>query len=230
MIDWRNKMNMYEYEQKRETLFAEWKEEQSKEPDESYAKYGAENVSKVSFIYDGIVCPETFESQEERILFISKESNYGGADKNYEFCASGNDFWLKNVYFRTKSETMFSQRLSLLSNAIINNDFITINKNHESLGKVSFINLNKRGGYSQSYWKTIREYTKTYGKYIAREIDIINPTLIVCCGKWLKYYLEKFVVAPNRYKIIEVYHPSYYVKSDADHLKKLKEELNKEQK
>lgn len=218
---------MHEYEQKIETLFSEWKEEQTKEFSDSYAKYGAKNVSKYSFIYDGIVCPEIFENQNERILFISKESNYGGADKDYEFCASGDDFWLRNVYFGNCSETMFSQRLSLLSNAIINNDFISINKNHKSLEKVCFINLNKRGGYSQSYWKTIREYTKTYGKYIAREINIINPTLIVCCGKWLKYYLEKFVVEPNKYKIIEVYHPSYYIKSDADHLKKLEEELNR---
>lgn len=218
-------MNIYDYEQLLDDLFSDWKEEQEKEPIEAYNKYGAKNVSKNSFIYDGIVCSEVFENQKERILFISKESNYGGTDTDYEFCASGNDFWLRNVYFKKSAETMFSQRLSLLSNAIFNNDFVNINKTHDVLGKISFINLNKRGGYSQSYWKTIREYTKTYGNYIAREIAVINPTLIVCCGKWLKYYLEEFVVDSDKYKVIEVYHPSYFIKSDIEHLKKLEKEI-----
>lgn len=220
-------MDVHEYEKKREVLFSEWKATQAKEPDKSYEKYGAKSVSKLSFIYDGIVCYEEFEKQQKRILFISKESNYGGSDTDYEFCASDDDFWLRNVYSQTCSETMFSQRLSLLANAIINNDFCNINKCNNVLGKISFINLNKRGGYSKSYWKTIREYTRNYGSFISRQIEEINPTLIICCGKRLKYYLEKFVPNAEKYKIIEVYHPSFYIKSDIDHLKRLKEEINR---
>ncbi len=220
-------MNTYEYEKRLEILFGEWKAVQAEETDESYAKYGAPNVSKHSFIYDGVVCYEEFKKEPQKILFISKESNYGGANTDYEFCASGVDFWLRNVYSGACSETMFSQRLSLLANAIINEDFCNVNKCHRVLGKVGFINLNKRGGYSKSYWKTIREYTRIYGDFVSREIEEINPTLIVCCGKWLKYYLEKFVPNAERYKIIEVYHPSFYIKSDLEHLKKLEEELNK---
>ena len=73
---------------------------------------------------------------------------------------------------------MFSKRLAMLVNAIKLNDYMSIDKNHEGLKEVAFINLNKRGGYSYCIWETLDEYVKQYAEYIEKEIQLISPDIL----------------------------------------------------
>ena len=116
---------------------------------------------------------------------------------------------------------MFLNRLAMFANAIYSLDFERVNKCHDVLNKVAFMNLNKRGGLSGSKWKTISGYTQKYACFIKREIDMVEPDIIICCGSGLKHLLEEIGVSSPKYTIIEVYHPSYRI-SNKRHLEKLK--------
>lgn len=208
-------MTEQEYEKSISDLFEKWIKEQKSEPN-----YDNTDVDIGSFTFDGAISPEDYFSSKERILFISKESNLGQGKKFQ------NEFWLKNVYENKSKETQFSKRLSMAANAIYNHDFINPNKSHDVLKFAAFMNLNKRGGHSRCNTETLKKYISTYKDRIIEEIEILNPTVIVCAGRCLKWYLEEIVALDKKHKIIEIYHPSYYIKSDVEHLKKLEEEIN----
>ena len=214
------------YYQEIENLFAEWQARQQKEPYEEYLKYGAPEIAKDSFTYDGIIDPPVYAKQDTKYLFISKESNIENKNGPRPFRADGDIFWLRDVCFQKQkpsifSKSIFSNRLAMFANAIYSLDFERVNKCHDILNKVAFMNLNKRGGLSESKRKTIRKYTKKYAGFIKREIDMIKPDIIICCGSGLRDLLGEIGICSPRYTIIEVYHPSYRI-SNKRHLEKLK--------
>lgn len=212
------------YSQEIENLFAEWQALQQKESNEEYL--GAPEIAKDSFTYDGIINPFEYAKQDTKYLFISKESNIKNKNDPCPFRANGDIFWLRDVCFQKQkpsifSKSIFSNRLAMFANAIYSLDFERVNKCHDILNKVAFMNLNKRGGLSGSKGKTIPEYTKKYAGFIKREIDMIKPDIIICCGSGLRDLLGEIGICSPRYTIIEVYHPSYRI-SDKRHLEKLK--------
>lgn len=214
------------YSQEIENLFAEWQALQQKESYEEYLKYGASEIAKDSFTYDGVINPPEYVKQDTKYLFISKESNIENKEGQCPFRSDGDIFWLRDVCFQKQkpsifSKSIFSNRLAMFANAIYSLDFERVNKCHDILNKVAFMNLNKRGGLSESIPKTIPEYTKKYAGFIKREIDMIKPDIIICCGSGLRDLLGEIGICSPRYTIIEVYHPSYRI-SNKRHLEKLK--------
>lgn len=207
------------YSQEIENLFAEWQALQQKESNEEYL--GAPEIAKDSFTYDGIINPFEYAKQDTKYLFISKESNIKNKNDPCPFRADGDIFWLRDVCFHKQKPKIFSNRLAMFANAIYSLDFERVNKCHDILNKVAFMNLNKRGGISESKRKTIPEYTKKYAGFIKREIDMIKPDIIICCGSGLRDPLGKIGICSPRYTVIEVYHPSYRI-SNKRHLEKLK--------
>ena len=244
------------YSQEIENLFAEWQARQQKEPYEEYLKYGAPEIAKDSFTYDGIIDPPVYAKQDTKYLFISKESNIENEKDQRPFRSDGDNFWLRDVCLQKEKPQIFSNRLAMFANAIYSLDFEHVNKCHDILNKVAFMNLNKRGGLSRSKPKTIPKdtqkyagfsgrrmqnnmirdeeynerkdrletipgYTNKYAGFIKREIDMIKPDIIICCGSGLRHLLGEIGICSPRYTVIEVYHPSYRI-SDKRHLEKLK--------
>lgn len=222
------------YSQEIENLFAEWQALQQKESNEEYL--GAPEIAKDSFTYDGIINPFEYAKQDTKYLFISKESNIKNKNDPRPFRADGDIFWLRDVCFHKQKPKIFSNRLAMFANAIYSLDFEHVNKCHDILNKVAFMNLNKRGGLSRSKPKTIpgythkskpkpipgyTQYTLKYAGFIKREIDMIKPDIIICCGSGLRDLLGEIGICSPRYTIIEVYHPSYRI-SNKRHLEKLK--------
>lgn len=209
------------YSQEIENLFAEWQAMQQKESYEEYLKYGAPEIAKDSFTYDGVINPPEYAKQVTKYLFISKESNIENEKNQRPFRSDGDNFWLRDVCLQKEKPSIFSKRLAMFANAIYSPDFERVNKCHDILNKVAFMNLNKRGGLSGSKWKTISGYTQKYAGFIKREIDMIKPDIIICCGSGLRDLLGKIGICFPRYTVIEVCHPSYR-KSDKFHLERLK--------
>ena len=93
------------------------------------------------------------------------------------------------------------------------------------------MNLNKRGGFDSCDEKVLKEYTERYGLFIAKEIALIDPEVIICCGSGVGALVEdtvnqwKEVAHINCKIIIRVPHPrarnSYHNK-----LMKMKENVN----
>lgn len=203
-------------------LFEEWKEAHSCE---EKTEYLGPSIPKNVFLPDGIIDEEKFDKQELKVLFVAKEANWYQADENPELSKPVETmFWHRRVAFDEVPKTMFSYRLSMLTNALLSkeeNRFTKVDKTHEGLQSVAVINLNKRGGYSYCVWETLNTYVAKYQDYIRREIELISPDMIVCCGYDVKWLIDEYSLAPNVDEVIWIYHPSYFAISDPDYLKQL---------
>lgn len=223
-------MTAEDYRKEIAELFEKWKKEQTIETDEDYNSYKFENVSKTSFLPDGIIDAEKYFSASKKVLFIAKEANWGGNNTENEVNGTNSDFWLQSVVNNTGAyagkETNFSKGLAMLYNAYITNSFDSPDYSHNGLKNCAFINLNKRGGYSFCSYPTLVGYVERYGKYIAEQIDLINPDIIICCGIALVDIVKQHTKPSCPAKIIGVYHPSYYGISKLAHLKMFECALN----
>lgn len=202
-------------------LFDSWKKAHAAEGDTGYICGG---VPKTVFLPDGIIDETQFAAKSEKVLFIGKEANWfkpeDSAEKSEEN-ANRIMFWHREVAFGRTQETMFSKRLSMLSNAYFSGDYTTVNKDHKVLQAVAFLNLNKRGGFSYCEWDTLESYVSRYRDYISKEIDLISPTTIICCGDGVRWLLNKYIIIPANSKVFTVSHPSYFALSDLEYLSQL---------
>ena len=208
-----------------EKLFDEWRKRHISED------YSNDKISKNNFIPDGIIDEASYMQSPKKILFIAKEAaclkEENTIEENFE-AAQNDGFWCRRVVLgEEKRGTGFSSGLALLANAILNENFETPQKNLSVLRYVAFMNINKRGGFTECKTK-LSDYAKNYKDLIDREIKIISPDIIVCCGMGVRGRLSG-VDSCKSLPVLEVYHPSARYKTDTDRLKKLEDELKNAQ-
>lgn len=207
-----------------EKLFDEWRKRHISED------YSNDKISKNNFIPDGIIDEASYMQSPKKILFIAKEAacldktEKTTAEENFE-TAQKDGFWCRRVVFgEEESGTRFSSGLALLANAILNENFETPEKDISALRYVAFMNINKRGGFTECKTKLLRDYAQNYKDLIDREIKIISPDIIVCCGSGVRTCLSN-IDSCKSVPVLEVYHPSYWFVKDTDKLKKLEDEF-----
>lgn len=207
-----------------EKLFEEWQERHESE------NCSSENISKSNFIPDGIIDEASYMQSPKKILFIAKEAaclkEENTIEKNFE-TAQNDGFWCRRVVLGEEGGTRFSSGLALLANAILNENFETPEKDISALRYVAFMNINKRGGFTECE-TDLDAYVEKYEDLIDREIKIISPDIIVCCGMGVRDCLS-VVDSCKSLPVLEVYHPSARYKTDTDRLKKLEDELKNAQ-
>lgn len=204
-----------------EKLFDEWRKRHISED------YSNNEISKNNFIPDGIIDEASYMQSPTKILFIAKEAaclkEENTIEKNFE-TAQNDDFWCRRVVLgEEKRGTGFSSGLALLANAILNENFETPEKDISALRYVAFMNINKRGGFTECKTK-LSDYAENYKDLIDREIKIISPDIIVCCGSDVRTCLSN-IDSCKSVPVLEVYHPSYWFVKDTDKLKKLEDEF-----
>lgn len=208
-----------------EKLFEEWQERHESE------NCSSENISKSNFIPDGRIDEASYMQSPKKILFIAKEAaclkKGNTIEKNFEI-AQNDGFWCRRVVLGEEGGTRFSSGLALLANAILNENFETPEKDISALRYVAFMNINKRGGFTSCQTRRLAAYVKKYKDLIDREIRIISPDIIVCCGMGVRGRLSG-VDSCKSLPVLEVYHPSARYKTDTDRLKKLEDELKNAQ-
>ena len=208
-----------------EKLFEEWQERHESE------NCSSENISKSNFIPDGIIDEASYMQSPKKILFIAKAAaclkKGNTIEKNFEI-AQNDGFWCRRVVLGEEGGTRFSSGLALLANAILNENFETPEKDISALRYVAFMNINKRGGFTSCQTRRLAAYVKKYKDLIDREIRIISPDIIVCCGMGVRGRLSG-VDSCKSLPVLEVYHPSARYKTDTDRLKKLEDELKNAQ-
>lgn len=84
------------------------------------------------------------------------------------------------------------------------------------------MNINKRGGFAECNKQTLYNYYNKYKENILKEIEIINPSVIVFCAGNKTIYDDLKENVNCKY-IIDMYHPSYRYWS----IEKFKEEFEK---
>ena len=212
-------------------LFEEWRKRHISEDYSndkiSKNKISKNKISKNNFIPDGIIDEASYMQSPKKILFIAKEAaclkEENTIEENFEI-AQNDGFWCRRVVLgEEKRGTSFSSGLALLANAILNENFETPEKDISALRYVAFMNINKRGGFTEC--KTdLPGYVEIYKDLIDREIKIISPDIIVCCGSGVRDCLSN-VDSCKSVPVLEVYHPSYWLVKDTDKLKKLEDEF-----
>ena len=214
-----------------EKLFDEWRKRHISE-DYSNDKISKNKISKNNFIPDGIIDEASYMQSPKKILFIAKEAacidktEKTTAEENFE-AAQKDGFWCRRVVLEGEGGTRFSSGLALLANAILNENFETPEKDISALRYVAFMNINKRGGFTECE-TDLDAYVEKYKDLIDREIKIISPDIIVCCGSDVRDCLSG-VDSCKSLPVLEVYHPSARYKTDTDRLKKLEDELKNAQ-
>lgn len=173
-----------------EKLFDEWRKRHISEDYSndkiSKNKTSKNKISKNNFIPDGIIDEASYMQSPKKILFIAKEAaclkKGNTIEENFE-TAQNDGFWCRRVVLgEEKRGTGFSSGLALLANAILNENFETPEKDISALRYVAFMNINKRGGFTECKTDLLRDYAQNYKDLIDREIKIISPDIIVCCG------------------------------------------------
>lgn len=186
--------------------------------DKLFIDWNKQYEKSENFVKDGIINEELFDEARIKILFITKEPN----DPKKE----GTDFrewWNKEVYYG------FSYRISEWAYGILNNfpkyDSIWP-KNDDSIAKkaiqsIAFMNVKKSGGTGSSDKNTINKYIERDKEFIDRQIEIIDPEVIIIGMSWastvdllfpdLKWTKSGYAINLARFKkskVIDFYHPS----------------------
>jgi hypothetical protein len=229
-------------------LFSLWREAQGKEPEgkclgegkrigtfprkklskKEYETpvYKTETSFKDSFCPDGITSEAGHESSANRcqVLFILKESNVVDEDGYITKGNDNNKFWFNDAVENSERKK-YAGRFQLVIQRLIETQGLK-QKDSKLYG---YMNLNKRGGYGTTDDKALAAYMQEYQSFIRKQIFLLSPKFIVCCGNYELLRKELFKTAehnasvsiyPQQYKIADdyfakvyyVYHPSNYEK------------------
>lgn len=128
---------------------------------------------KGSFCPDGVTRMESPAgqpcTQNVQVLFILKESNLSGYGAIVP--ETGGHFWF-NECINDSTRKAYANRFQAV--------FEILGRNHtEPFG---YMNLNKRGGFENCRDKQLKQYVQKYRAFILREIELLSPEIIVCCG------------------------------------------------
>ena len=223
-LHWEDKYMVSKSEQL-EQLFIEWEYAQENEPDSSWKlTQGGENITKSHFRRDGIIDEAIFSKEKRKVLFISNEAN------DDEYSAKSNpkpntiDDYQK--YYETGCDDYLGkmrERTSAIYKIIAG---IEINEMSDSDAAIHYavMDLNKRGGGSSAKVERIQEYCKYYKEFIRKEIEIINPDIVVWLGTKtydtdlpINYLGAKrigdkiyFLIDDKQIPILRMWHTSYY--------------------
>ena len=232
-------MTAEQYGQGINELFKIWKQQHVN--DENIQKNMPKTQYPEAFIRDGISYPQEYFSQphEKRVLFVLKESNTSKSDEQSNATGFSLDSdaldWYRRIVEGVKDTTPFlCTKLAQAFIAITNTDFPGRESlEQEAIKRIAVINLNKRGGVGRAVDNKIINYTKDYSNFIKKQIELIDPKYIVCCGKCSGEYigdlLKKEVYRnslPKKCIFIMIGHPSRRI-SATNFVDECKEELSK---
>ena len=170
---------------------------------------------KGKFVRDGIVNENLYQIASTKILFITKEPN----NPNEE----AGDF---REWWRDKIKYAFSCRLEEWSYGLLNNfpeydEVWKEKRTHNAIQQIAFMNIKKSGGGGNSELNRMMEHLKMNFDFLQREIEIIDPDIIITGTTWnklrnglfpeIKWQNSGYDIAIGRYKkakVIDYYHPS----------------------
>lgn len=194
-----------------EKLFEKWREDHKNDILYEYDTPGVNGkfIPKENFISDGFCIYETFK--ENTVLYICKESHAYNYNSNLDELKNEEYLYLKKNFNNNKNP-IFARRIKMMQKEFVD----LLGKSEED---ISFMNINKRGGFLNTDMAILNIYAMQFSNNIVKEIEIINPEIIVCCGKGIKRIIEMIYRKCNKKinrNIFEVPHPSRLI-TDAEY-------------
>lgn len=201
-----------QYCRKNQALFERWKQ---KPPCN-----GIDHPGNV-FIRDGVVCPEKWFSQEVRPLFLLKEAYEStGNREDWDLAAYIQSIVEENQAGKHKTWNRVNQWAQGLFHSsahqiypysLAGNGF---QQSGKALEKIAVMNVRKSGGVKSSDMDTIRKYAKADQKELLEQLELIDPTLVVCgftisclniiLGKKVKDYAHRETFSTDLFYVSEL--------------------------
>lgn len=171
------------YRAKASALFSQWKNRSGSAELKIRRKTISTTIDHASsvFITDGIVCPEQWFSQSIRPLFLLKEA-YGGSS-DWDLC--------RDHLLTDGPAGKMWQRISLWTKGLLSttreqlapytpDDPALTHYGNPYLRQIAAVNIRKSGGQTSSDLDTISAYAKFDREFLLRQLELCDPTVIVC--------------------------------------------------
>lgn len=169
------------------------KEQYSRLIEELFTEWKKDEIFHSNFYADGIVNENIwFENDKHpKILYILKEVHETGKNRECNFVKDA-DMDVQNGY--NKGLFMW-RKIAAHTRCILDKDY-TFNADEmkdsdaylKAVNQIAIINLKKASGGSDTNSVKSTEslnyqwHTENYNEFIQRQISIISPTIIICCG------------------------------------------------
>lgn len=218
-------------------LFDLWKEAQAVEEEWEETTLIKDTWTKRDklrkyFTADGIIDFNAYSNSPCKILVVLKEPNISDNKPDDFFNTPGDHRVWYNEFVNGECDSVSGQimfnnkvadnptcqkqligRMAYLLEAYFDNkttDGIqpTAKQIQEALKKTAVMNLNKRGGDSKLENKGYYlNYCKKYSQFIKREIELINPEIIIWCASEIDAPEQDFDISPE-ITVIKMLHPA----------------------
>lgn len=167
-----------------EGLFCLWKQAHKTEVSEENWKetcpFDSQEKAEKNFTWDG----HLGGAEKGDVLFVCKESNLSQDEQ-----ANEKAFWMQETVLQNytaacdspqakRARTLYHNRLKEILKKLVENGYSDL----QHLEDCAYMNLNKRGGLNCTSYKKLQNYIKTYSSFITREMELLQPKIIVFCG------------------------------------------------
>ncbi len=205
-------MNAAEYNQRREELFGRWQKREL-------------HKNVLPFNKDGIVNPEEWFKQDERVLFLLKEAYHTKPYDTFDLSQKLRDYGPWDVMWPRVAEWSYGIRNTTKERIA---DFTEIyndkdkQKRKAEIQRIAVVNIKKSGGQKSSSETDLQHYADADADLLTEQIDLINPTVIICgytFGHLNSFYCGNAINKKGNYNpncfyiykgitILDYYHPA----------------------
>lgn len=168
-------------------LFDLWKEAHEAETEDSWVKTCPrkkengkllkpyEHINHQNFINDMI--GQKYSCQKTKVIYILREANISKTDMVIE--SEFDKHWIKScdkkaLFYRDWMKKIYDIEVKKLYPEA--DEF--------NIDNVVYMNLNKRGGFSDCDHVNLNNYINVYSSYIRKEIEHLNPDIVICGGTY----------------------------------------------
>lgn len=143
-----------------------------------------------TFIYDGVICPEQWEKEHKKIVFVLKEANAEGETLDWRECLSDSE--------QSRNWGATWNNVARWAKAILEcgeyMEYVSPEERSKWLCRVSVMNLKKIAGGATTKHKELVEYAQNDARFIWEQLCIYNPDIIIACGSWVDWLLWEEVL------------------------------------
>ncbi len=179
-------------------------------------------ILKDSFVEDGYICKS--RKDFNGILFILLEANIANYFNNKIDKYEDNQFEFYRKYIDNEENDnipKMKEKMGRMAYYVVNGKVFETSDFKRELNKSAFMNLNKRGGGKHPNKEILFNYCYKYKKFIKKQIQLINPSCIICIGSY-KYLFDIGLIDNDKY--LEVWHTAYgMTKRKRNHIYNLKD-------
>lgn len=168
-------------------LFELWKTRKNEELEIDHSK---------RFIEDGIVDENLWENGSKILYFLKEAYTDGNSDDGFSLTEAHRRYdWTKygtSIWFRVAEWTYGLNVLSsMTADEVVNGGLNVVPRykyfkdgelDNNLNSEIAFVNVKKSKGKSESDLEELKKYCEFDREFIKRQIEIINPRIIVCGG------------------------------------------------